>query len=478
MDELNSMNDVFKFQLVPGKPRRIFYDNNITDDECRPILYKKNRGVRFAALNPHTLAEIMADVRKDWRAARTKKYAQSVHGRETKQTWNQSPEGKAANACWSQSPKGKAAKWAWNQSPEGKAAKLTWNQSPKGKAARAALQRSPEAKAARATWRKTDIGQAQHQRPLASHRAKSLDRYLNRIIVGIDSEGRAPRSTIDSEGRAPLEAHKATGCLKHLTKDNSGHYWEPHELSLIGAAVIHRPYGTPIGDAQWQDPIWFELQSKNQTEQCFDALLSLPERFPKKPYNPLYLMFSAAYDWSMWCQDIKFNKAFEIAKERDFAPPCKLMRGKFFWGKYTIKIRPYYDFKLGELRWPDDPYGKTHMDDPLYEKPPKGQTKKLQYIRKIEIFDTYRLSPKSFVETIKPLAKRGLIPTEVFNTIEREKQKRGAFHLESMENVKKYCAMELHSLGAFVHMIRDACWTSDSIRLKSFHSPAAIASVL
>jgi hypothetical protein len=47
-----------------------------------------------------------------------------------------------------------------------------------------------------------------------------------------------------------------------------------------------------------------------------------------------------------------------------------------------------------------------------------------------------------------------------------------------MENVKKYCAMELHTLCVFMHMLRDACWTADQIRLKSFHSPAAIASVL
>ena len=84
----------------------------------------------------------------------------------------------------------------------------------------------------------------------------------------------------------------------------------------------------------------------------------------------------------------------------------------------------------------------------------------------------------SFVEIIKSLMKRGLIPKEVFDTIEREKQKRGGFHLETMEKVKKYCGMELHSLCVFMHMIRDACWTSAELRLKSFHSPAAIASEL
>jgi hypothetical protein len=157
-----------------------------------------------------------------------------------------------------------------------------------------------------------------------------LARYLNRITVTLDSEGRAPLHTIDSEGRTPLEAHKATGSMRYLTKDSTGHLWEPHELSLIGAATIVRPYGTPIGEAEWQEPIWQELTPKHQTEQSFEFLLSLPERFPKKPNVPLYVMFSAMYDWSMWCQDIKFDKAFEIARQRGFVPPCKRMRGMAF----------------------------------------------------------------------------------------------------------------------------------------------------
>jgi len=146
--------------------------------------------------------------------------------------------------------------------------------------------------------------------------------------------------------------------------------------------------------------------------------------------------------------------------------------------KYALKVRPYFDFKLSELRWPDDPYGKNHTNDPAYQKPGKKQKAKLQVIRRITIVDTFRFSPMSFVKTIEPLMKRGLIPEEVFNTIKIQKEKRGGFHLEPMENVTKYCGMELHSLCTFMHMIRDACWTADEIRLKLFHSPAAIASVL
>jgi hypothetical protein len=76
------------------------------------------------------------------------------------------------------------------------------------------------------------------------------------------------------------------------------------------------------------------------------------------------------------------------------------------------------------------------------------------------------------------MMRRGLIPQDVFDVIEREKKKRGSFHLEALDDVKKYCGYELHTLCVFMHMLRDACWTADEIRLKSFHSPAAIASVL
>jgi hypothetical protein len=116
----------------------------------------------------------------------------------------------------------------------------------------------------------TDVGKACEERELAAKRAKSLDKYLNRQIVAIDSEGRAPLHTIDNEGRAPLKAYEETGCLTYLQRDSTGHYWEPHQLSLIGAAAIDRPYGTPIEQGVWQPPVWIEPASKNQSEQAFE----------------------------------------------------------------------------------------------------------------------------------------------------------------------------------------------------------------
>ena len=117
------------------------------------------------------------------------------------------------------------------------------------------------------------------------------------------------------------------------------------------------------------------------------------------------------------------------------------------------------------------------MDDPKYEKGKNGQ-KKLQFVRKITIVDTFRFSPMSFVETVRPLMKRGLIPKVAFETIEREKLKRGGFHLETIENVKRYTSYELRSLCVFMHMMRDAYWTAAELRLHSFHSPASAASAM
>jgi hypothetical protein len=126
---------------------------------------------------------------------------------------------------------------------------------------------------------------------------------------------------------------------------------------LIGAATIDRPYGMPIEKGTWEPPVSIELKPKNQSEQAFEYLLSLPDHFPD---DPIFIMFMASYDWSMWLQDTPVVKGFEIVRQRSFTPPCKRMMGMVFWKKYAVKVRPFYDFKLSELRWPDDPYGKNH----------------------------------------------------------------------------------------------------------------------
>jgi hypothetical protein len=206
---------------------------------------------------------------------------------------------------------------------------------------------------------------------------------------------------INAKGQTPLEAYRDTNCKKYLQKDNTGHYWEAHELSLIDAATIDRPYGTPIEKGTWEQPVWIELTPKRQSEQVLEGLLSLSDHFPKEHGKPpLYVMFMASYDWSTWLRDTPFGKAFEIGRQRGFAPPCKRMRGMVFWRKYAIKVRPFYDFKLSELRWPDDPYGKDRTDDPAYQKPGKNQKAKLQVIRRFTITDTFRFAPRPFVEAI------------------------------------------------------------------------------
>jgi hypothetical protein len=184
---------------------------------------------------------------------------------------------------------------------------------------------------------------------------------------------------------------------------------------LIGAATIDRPYGMPIEKGTREPPVSIELKPKNQSEQAFEYLLSLPDHFPD---DPIFIMFMASCDWSMWLQDTPVGKGFEIVRQRSFTPPCKRMMGMVFWKKYAVKVRPFYDFKLSELRWPDDPYGKNHKDDPLYKKPGKNQKAKLQVVRRITIVDTFRFAPMPFVEAIRPLMKRGLIPKDVFDVIE------------------------------------------------------------
>jgi hypothetical protein len=121
------------------------------------------------------------------------------------------------------------------------------------------LETSPAGKASAKAWKKSPAGKAALRRELDARIDKGLDNYLNRPFVAIDSEGRCPLHMIDSEGRTPLERLEQTGKIsKYLTRDSSGNYWEDHEISLIGAAAIDRPFGTPIEKAFWQAPSWIE----------------------------------------------------------------------------------------------------------------------------------------------------------------------------------------------------------------------------
>jgi hypothetical protein len=158
-----------------------------------------------------------------------------------------------------------------------------------GKALKKAWRQSEAGKAHKKAWKKTETGKASTN---ATKRKQTLDHYRNRRTVTIDSEGRCPLHMIDDKGRTPLEAYRETGCKKYLQKDSAGHFWETHELSLIGAASINRPYGTPIEKGTWEQPVWIELTAKGQTEQAFEFLLSLTDHFPKEHgKSPLYLMF-------------------------------------------------------------------------------------------------------------------------------------------------------------------------------------------
>ena len=146
---------------------------------------------------------------------------------------------------------------------------------------------------------------------------------------------------------------------------------------------------------------------------------------------------------------------------------------------------PHNRLDIGELRWPDDPYGKNHRDHREYEKPKGRQKNKLQFKRgetgvkrKIRIYDVFRHWPMSFVKTIKPLLNRGLITPEAFQNILFNKLLRGSFHDESIEKVKLYTSDEIHALCVFMHMMRDAFWNALGIKLKSFHSPANAAGQL
>ncbi len=359
-----------------------------------------------------------------------------------------------------------------------------YSRTDKGRERYRQYERSERGRDRSAAYRASEKGTIADAKTKEKARQAATQAYLNRPIVAIDSEGRCPLHIIDDNGRSPLQAWKEDSVVSpYLKRDDAGNYFEPHELHLIGAQGFDRPYGTPLADGVRQSAHWLEAPFSGglSTEACLDWLLSLPEMFnpdDDKYKRPVFVMFAAMYDWTMWLKDIPFPAAYSIVKQRAFKPPCKRLQGYQFWKKWAIQMQPHRRLDIGELRWPDDPYGETHRDHPEYEAPKGKQSKKLQFKRKIRIYDSFRHSPMSFVKTIKPLYERGLIALDVFERIKANKQKRGSFHDESIENVKLYTSDELDALCVFMHMMRDAYWNALGIKLKSFHSPASAAAEL
>jgi hypothetical protein len=106
--------------------------------------------------------------------------------------WNESDAGKASiqasREAWALSDAGKASiqasREAWAQSDAGKVSRQV---------SRQAWRQSDAGKISKKEWKKSEAGNA-------SRRKNSLMKYLNREIVGVDSEGRAPLHTIDDQG--------------------------------------------------------------------------------------------------------------------------------------------------------------------------------------------------------------------------------------------------------------------------------------
>ena len=363
------------------------------------------------------------------------------------------------------------------QNPEGlKARQGRYDRSARGRARSEIYEKSGKGRVRSTRYERSEKGRERAD-------AFETKKYLTRPIVAIDSEGRCPAYALDAKGRSPLEVWKGDKTISPFLKfDGQGHPFEPHEVHLIGAQTLDRPYQTPLAEARRQPARWIEPkreQTRLSTDEIFDWLLSLPgELKTDHPQSPVFVMFAAMYDWSMWLENVSFGRAYSIVRQREFEPPCKRRQGYQFLGRWAVQMQPHRKLDVGELRWLDDPYGKSHRDHPDYQAPAKGQGQKLQFVRKIRIYDCFRHSPKSFVKTIKPLAERGLIPKDVFDRIKINKLKRGSFHNELIETVKEYTSDELHSLCVFMTMMRDAYWNALEIKLKSFHSPASAAAAL
>jgi hypothetical protein len=240
-------------------------------------------------------------------------------------------------------------------------------------------------------------------------------KYLTRQIVAIDGEGRCPAYALDAKGRSPLEVWKENRTISPFLKfDGQGNPWEPHEIHLIGAQGLDRPYQTPLTKALRQPAIWLEPkpgQTWLSADEIFDWLLSLPyELETNHPQQPIFVMFAAMYDWTMWQIDVSFGRAYSIVKQRQFEPPCKRRQGYQFLGQWAVQMQPHRKLDIGELRWRTIRMARTIVITLTTRSLRKDRPKSFNLSARSGFMTAFATHPRASSRRSNPLRTAGLFP--------------------------------------------------------------------
>lgn len=181
------------------------------------------------------------------------------------------------------------------------------------------------------------------------------------------------------------------------------------------------------------------------TTQCFDFLLSLPQR-------SLIVGYGLNYDVNMWIKDIDVEHLQELWET-----------GHTTWRKYSIAWHPHKMFSIG-----------TSRRRIPYLKHDGKVSKRVVYEQHVTIWDVLGFFQSKFVEALEFW---NVGTTEQWDTIARMKDKRSAFTDAEKLEIEAYCFTECELL---VTMVQKLLEYTDKLGLKltRYDGAGAIAAAM
>jgi hypothetical protein len=236
--------------------------------------------------------------------------------------------------------------------------------------------------------------------------------------------------------------------------------WRPHRTFLWGA-----------GDAQG-DAVWLFNGEPLGSETILKWLLALPAAFAHEAsIEPIFVAFAFGYDATQIFADLPYERAWELSRGVPWGNPDNEKpnaRRVVFWRDYGFsylkgKELTIYGFEPKAPRY-------------LYlKRRGKPARRKLNWKRKIRIFDVYGFFQSSFLKALKDFP--GACTPEEFAIIEKGKSERGSFDVSQIDHIREYTAAELRALAKMLTALRGGM-LDENIRVATWHGAGSIAAAL
>ncbi len=205
----------------------------------------------------------------------------------------------------------------------------------------------------------------------------------------------------------------------------------------------------------------------------FEFLLSLPRRFAAPDSDapaPIFVSFGFTYDVAQLIADFPFEKGWELHNgkpwsKRNDKDVEENYRRWVLWKGYGISNIAGKSVTLCKLRNRDQPF--------------RDGTHDVDWIERIEIYDTFGFFGKSFLGAIAEMP--GVVTADELAIIKAGKGERGSFKAENIETIEEYTSLELKALVCMMTKLRTSLKVAipgRPIELTNWWGAGAIAKAL